>query len=343
MRVEKVKELKGHAVEWVEPKRMIVSRRNAIYEAFDENGERKLRKIAQIKAPLWKTIASSTRLTQRLLRFMVTNLIPLKNEDLFVAFDKSIGIIREGFYRQIPLLRPCRILRSSCAIDNEGNLFFGEYLSNPDRTQIRIYRCSLVDLKAEVVYTFPAKSVRHVHGVYFDQFDRSFLCLTGDMGRECKMIRFQPDFKGVDVIGEGDETWRAVSVLFTEDSFYYGTDAELSENYIYKVDRKSGRRESICEVDGTVYYSKKIGQWMFFATTAEKAPSQRENVASIWVVNSKTDEARKIVTFKKDVWNGTLFMFGTIHFPFANLLSNELYFHLVALKGDNQTFRILIS
>ena len=53
------------------------------------------KKIATVDAPSWKNLAANFRLAQRLLRFQVTNIIPLSNKDLFVTFDKSVGIVRE--------------------------------------------------------------------------------------------------------------------------------------------------------------------------------------------------------------------------------------------------------
>ena len=90
----------------------------------------------------------------------------------------------------------------------------------------------------------------------------------------------------METVGEGDETWRAVSMVFTEDSIYYGTDAEYRANQIYRIDRKTGERESLGEINGTVFYSKRIGENLYFTTTAENAPAQTENVASIWCLRS---------------------------------------------------------
>jgi hypothetical protein len=49
----------------------------------------------------------------------------------------------------------------------------------------------------------------------------------------------------------------------------------------------------------------------------------------------------QVVKFEKDSWHPTLFMFGTIHFPYANQLPDRLYFSLVGVMEDNQTFRIV--
>jgi len=48
----------------------------------------------------------------------------------------------------------------------------------------------------------------------------------------------------------------------------------------------------------------------------------------------------KLTSFEKDGWHPTLFQFGTIHFPYRNDLDDALYFQLVGVRGDNQTFRL---
>ncbi|GIU82018.1 MAG: hypothetical protein D6687_01175 [Acidobacteria bacterium] len=336
--IERVPELSGYTVEWAEPGNFYLSRKNELFHSTTLKPP--FEKIAVIDAPLWKQIASKSRLIQRLLRFMVTNVIPLGNGYLFVTFDKSVGIVSDGKFRPLKgLVRPCRVLRSACAIDKQGNIFFGEYLANEERGEMRIYKYPRGSDTLEVAYVFPPKSIRHIHGLYFDHYTDSIFCLTGDKERECKILRSFDEFKTVEVIGQGDETWRAVSILFDRNYFYYGTDAEFRTNQIFKVNRKTLERISLGEVNGTVFYSKKLGENLFFATTAENAPSQTENVATLWCIN-KNETCQKLISFKKDIYPPTLFMFGIIHFPFVNKLQNELYFHLVGVKEDNQTFRV---
>jgi hypothetical protein len=338
-KVENVPELRGFTVEWAEPGNFYLSRRNRLFHSTSLKPP--FKQIAVIDAPFWKQAASNFRLAQRLLRFMVTNIIPLeKPSDLFVTFDKSVGIIRDGKFQGLKgLIRPCRVLRSACAIDENGDIFFGEYLMNEERGEMRIYKYTQGADALEVAYTFPPNSIRHIHGLYFDEFTKSVFCLTGDKEEECLILRSFDGFKTTEVVGEGDETWRAVSVLFDKNNFYYGTDAEFRANHIYKVNRETRERENLGEVSGTVFYSKKLGEDLFFATTAEDAPSQKERVAALWHVDSAGNYT-EITKFKKDFLNGTYFMWGTIHFPYVNKLENELYFHLVGVKEDNQTYKI---
>lgn len=339
--VKEVPQLLGYTVEWAEDGNYFLSRRNVIYRSTDL--KLPFQKIAAVNAPGWKAIVSNFRLAQRLLRFMVTNVVPLDNGEIFVTFDKSVGVIRNGRYRDLEgLARPCRVLRSACAVNENGEIYFGEYLANDERGPMRIYRYKPGSNELDVPYYFPAGEIKHIHGIYFDRHTASLLCLTGDKESECRILRTSDNFETVKVIGEGDETWRAVSILFDRTAMFYGTDAEFRSNQIYRLDRETGERKSLGEVTGTVFYSKQLGDDIFFATTAENAPSQSENVAALWRVSPEMELA-EVTKFQKDRWHGTLFMFGTIHFPYANKLDDELYFSVVGVNEDNRTFKLTRS
>jgi hypothetical protein len=337
-KIENVPELNGYTVEWAEAGNFFLSQRNILFHSEDLRPP--YRQVAVVAAPSWKSLASRFRLAQRLLRFQVTNVIPLGNGDIFVTFDKTVGLIRDGRYQEVGgLARPCRVLRGACAVDKKGDVFFGEYLANDERGIMRIYRYQTGAEGLEVVYAFPAGSIKHVHGLYFDNTTGALFCLTGDDEKECRIVSSSDGFQTVEVVGEGDETWRAVSLLFDKDHLFYGTDAEFRANHIYQVERRTLARKNLGEVNGTVFYSKSLGLQHFFTTTAEDAPSQIENVAAIWLVEAD-GRCERLKSFEKDRWHPTLFQFGTIHFPGVNKLSNELYFHLVGVKEDNRTFRI---
>lgn len=341
-KVEEIKALKGFTVEWAEPGNYILSRRNRLFQTTSLDIPPK--HLADIEAPGWKAAASRFRLAQRLLRFMVTNVVPLANGELFITFDKSAGVVRDGKYRTLGgMQRPCRVLRSACAVDSNGEVFFGEYLANEERGPMRIYKYSPGAENIETAYTFPAGTIRHIHGIYLDPQTNGLICLTGDNDNECRIIRSDDGFRTMETIGEGDETWRAVSVLFRENSMVFGMDAEFQTNHIYEMNRETREKTSLGTVNGTVFYSKQIGDDLFFATTAEDAPSQTENVAAVWHV-SPAGELNEITRFEKDGWHKTLFMFGTIHFPYGSVANSapplELYFHLVGVREDNRVYRL---
>ena len=335
--IEAIPELRGYTVEWAGEGSYYLSRRNVLYHSADLRLP--FTTVAVIPAPAWKQAVSGVRLGQRLLRFMVTNVVPLGSE-LFVTFDRSVGVVRDGEWVELPgLQRPCRVLRAACAIDSVGDLYFGEYVMNDTRREVRMYRYRAGAAALEVAYTFPAGAIRHIHGVYFDTFTGALVCLTGDNHRECRILRTEDGFRTVHTVGEGDETWRAVSVVFDEASMYYGMDAEFRSNHIYRVDRRTFERTSLTEVNGTVYFSKQVGRDLFFTTTAENGSALKAQAAAIWRI-SPEDGCVEMATFRKDVWHGSLFQFGTVHMPYANASADELYVSVVGVKEDNQTFRI---
>src|SRR3954471_10528049 len=122
--VEEQPHLRGLTIEWAENGAFILSKQNRLYTARDLNGP--FEPIAKIAASSWKSAVSRIRLGQRFLRFMVTNVVKLSNGDLFVTFDRSVGLIRGGKYKPLAgLVRPCRVLRSACATDADGSIYFG--------------------------------------------------------------------------------------------------------------------------------------------------------------------------------------------------------------------------
>jgi len=266
--------------------------------------------------------------------------VPLENNEIFLSFGRDIGIYRDGNIRLVKgLVRKCRILRSACAKDANGNIYFGEYFNNPSRDTVSIYRYEVRSSRLDVVYQFKPGEIRHVHGIYFDPFDNCLWCLTGDLPDECRILRSYDGFSTVEVVGQGDETWRAVSLLFTKDAIYYGMDAEFQSNHIYSWNRQTQARRDLGEVDGPIYYSTNCGSNLFFAVTAEPCPSQISQSATLWCVEDSHSLA-KIISFEKDFYNHRYFMPGTLHFPKGRQLEGIL-FNGVGLKGaDNRTFRV---
>lgn len=342
-KIEPVPALSGYTIEWLEPGRILLSQRNRIYRASTPTGPREL--VGEVAAPLWKRWASRVRGAQRLLRFMAYNVLPLPDDTALVTFDRQVGILSNGEYRDLPgMSRPCRVLRRGCALTSDASVVWGEYVKNKQRGAIEVYRYRPGETQAQVVHTFSAGEIRHVHGIYPDPYADSLWCLTGDWPSECKILRTNDAFETLETVGEGDETWRSVSLLCRPEAVYYASDAEFRGNYIYRLDRRTGRRTTLASIDGPVYYSHAIGEDLLFATTAELCPSQSEPVASLWHV-TPTDEVTRVFSFTKDLFRkhltAMLFMPGTFHFPLGPGLDGETYLSGVGLHGvDNLTLRL---
>jgi len=329
--------LKGYNVEWIDSEIYILSKGNRLYVSKDL--KLPFKQIGKFPLNFIISMLSKSRVFQRFLRSMYYNVIRLDSGEIFVTFQKKVGLFRNGkFFSVKGLDKDARFLRGSCAVDEKGGIYFGEYNSNPKRGVVNIYYLPQNSTSAEVVFQFPENSIRHVHGIYFDKYDNSIWCVCGDLEKECRILKTKNCFKNFEVVGEGDETWRTVSLIFTKDSIYYGMDAEFRQNYIYQINRKDKKRTELIKVDGPIYYSHKVGEKIFFEVTAENCPSSN-NLASLWSIDSNK-KIEKIISYPKDILH-QYFMPGTIHFPLGPGRKNELFFSCVGLKNmDNKVVKI---
>ena len=162
-RVAEAPSLRGFVVEWLSADRVLLARRNVLYEAPAIGAS--LRRAGVVPQPWWRVAGSRVRIVQRALRQMFYNVLPLPDGSLFVTYARDVGSLRGGVWRPLPgLVRPCRVLRGGAALDPDGHVYFGEYLPNADRGAIRVYRCVPGAGALDVVHTFAPGAVRHVHG-----------------------------------------------------------------------------------------------------------------------------------------------------------------------------------
>ena len=338
-KVEENTSLKGFAAEWTEPGIHLFTRGEKLYQTTSLE-QPSLEYLGAFPTPSWRRHCSTLRPIQRMLRGFFYNVVPIANNEIFLSYGRDIGIYRDGNIRLLNgLVRKCRILRSACAKDANGDIYFGEYFNNPDRESLNIYKYDVRSSRLNVVYQFSPGAVRHIHAIYFDPFDNCLWCLTGDLPGECRILRSFDGFSTLEDVGQGDETWRAVSLLFTKEAIYYGMDAEYQKNHVYRWDRKTQKRLDLGQVDGPIYYSTKCESNLFFGVTAEKCPSQLSQAATLWCIEDG-HSLFKIKSYEKDFYNYRYFMNGTIHFP-QGRHSDEILFNGVGLKGaDNRTFRV---
>jgi hypothetical protein len=336
MRIEWQDHLRGFTVEWADEQRYVLSQRNMLYATASLAAPLELRALGAFPSSHWQQFVAKIRPAQRLLRFLYYNVIRLPdNGGLFVTFKNGAGIFRNGSFIPVSgFLRPSKFLRGACAMDRSGGIYMGEYASNPGRTPVLLYHLPPRSTCVEVVHEFAAGTVRHVHGVFYDSYENHIWCTTGDREKECQIIKTADGFRTFDVAGKGDETWRAVSLVVTPDHVYYGMDAEFRQNYIFRIDKHSGRRESLGEVDGPVYYSRQLGKEILFGVSAEGCPSQVENRASLWAVQG--DTISRILSIDKDAYPRH-FMPGTFHFNLGPASGGgECFCYCNGLKGADQ-------
>lgn len=256
-----------------------------------------------IRFPLggWKRVVSGVSLARRLLRLSFYAVVPRPDGSVFVSFDRSFGILRDGRVQPVQgLAKAFRNLRGGVALAPSGAIYFGEYVINRGRTDsVNIYRLPPGSSQAEIVHTFAPAEVRHVHSVRWDDVSTRLWICCGDLPAECRILTTTEDFKNIETVGAGDESWRAIQPIFQKHEVYYATDAEFDPNAIYRIHRDTGVRDRVTAIDGPSYYGGSAGAFAIYATTAELCPSQSKRAAELWAVDR--DGAQCLGVYKKDL------------------------------------------
>lgn len=175
------------------------------------------------------------------------------------------------------------IMPKAFAEDRDGAVYYGEYYRNRRHEPVCIHR-SLDDGKTwEVVCRFGAGDILHVHSLSVDPYTNNLWVTTGDRDQEC-VIAYSVD-KGLNfhVVGKGSQQWRAVDLIFTQNSIYWGTDSPAYQNWICRLDRQTLAVEKICQVDGPIYYATQLCEGtLVFGVAVEGGKGEWNDMVSIW-------------------------------------------------------------
>ena len=224
-----------------------------------------------------------------------------------------------------------------CA-DNDSWLYYGEYTGNRDRSPVHIYGSKNGGKQWETVWRFTG--IRHVHGVFYDSYDDRIWVTTGDNDEEAAIWMTDDRFRTLGKVVGGTQQLRAVQLLFTQNHVYFGSDTQLERNFIYRLDRRTGKVEKLQEVESSVFWGCKVGNYLFFSTAVEPSKVNKCKDACIW--GSKDGKTWKCVArFRKDIWPMKLFQYGQILFPAGENNSDYLWFtpfatekHMTAQRLD---------
>ncbi len=79
---------------------------------------------------------------------------------------------------------------------------------------------------------------------------------------------------------EEEQIWRAVSVMFTPEAIFWGTDIGIDRddqpNYLVRWDRSTGLLSKLIPIDGPAYYSARSTQGIAAVATAVEGGEKRE-------------------------------------------------------------------
>jgi hypothetical protein len=83
----------------------------------------------------------------------------------------------------------------------------------------------------------PGNEIGHIHTIIRDFYSGAWYCSTGDIDRHCRVWESLDEGETWYEVASVGQKWRALGMIFTKDSAYWGTDAGGTEHALYKVDR----------------------------------------------------------------------------------------------------------
>jgi hypothetical protein len=295
--------------------------------------------VASFRPSCWRRWTSRTNLSSRLVRDGFHALAVLPSRGLVAAVPGAIITLRPNETRfQIThkITRGTRPLHIT-AIPT-GPVFWGEYFDNASRDEVHIYASTDGGAKWEVAYTFPKRTIRHVHNIVHDPWGDCLWLLTGDYGDECRIVRASYDFHQVDVVLQGNQQARAVALVPTEGGLYFSSDTPLEENSIYHLAREAkdrqGKPSQLAPLTSSSIYGCRVGRDVFFSTMVEPSPKNKDRCVRIYNGRDGQDW-RPVLAWKKDHWPMRFFQYGNAFLPDGENSTPYLAVTTIAVESED--------
>jgi|HubBroStandDraft_1064217.scaffolds.fasta_scaffold00112_41 hypothetical protein len=223
-----------------------------------------------------------------------------------------------------------------------GRIYWGEYFDNRERTEVHIYASTDRGRTWQIAYTFPARSIRHVHNIVYDRWGDCLWILTGDEGAECKVLRADCDLRSVEVVLAGNQQARAVAALPTEKGLYLSTDTPSEKNHVYRLDYRidgpridgSGSVEQVGDLASSSIYGCKVGKAKFFSTMVE--PGTVNASREVHIAGSKDGTNWQVLArWNKDIFPMRYFQYGNAFLPDGENSTRYLAATTIAVEADD--------
>lgn len=290
--------------------------------------------VATFRPPWWRNLTSAARLSSRLFRDGFHALTVVPSGAMVAAVPGAIISLTpsEAKFRVTHrITRGTRPLHITAVPD--GTVFWGEYFDNAARDEVYIYASQDHGSRWEVAYTFPKRAIRHVHNIVYDPWENSLWVLTGDYGRECRILRASCDFSKVEVALEGNQQARAVALVPCEGGVYFSSDTPSEENYVYHLDRQAVLSK-LALLSSSSIYGCRVGSSLFFSTMVE--PSAANTDRHVRVYGSRDGhDWRPLLAWQKDRWSPAVFQYGNAFLPDGNNTTPYLAVSTVAVQPDD--------
>jgi len=317
---------------------LLAARGYSLVSLHPGNDPHHAEEIARYTPPFWRRLTSQLRPVSRLVRDGFHGLVALPSGHLVAAVPGAIVTLTPAankFRITHVIQRGTRPLYLTAA---DGRVFWGEYFDNPERAEVHIHVSEDSGATWRVAYTFPSKSIRHIHNIVYDRWDNALWILTGDNGEECRILRASTDLREVETVMSGNQQARAVAALPATDGLYFASDTPFEKNHVYRLDRQ-GHLTQLAELNSSVLSGCQVGHFLFFATMVEPSAVNLDRRVCLYG-SADGNTWSHLVTWDKDIWPMRFFQYGNAFFPSGDAPSNLLAVTTVAVKRDDNATTI---
>lgn len=282
-------------------------------------------------------IPSYFRLARRALRLDKSNAVfNYARDGIVILYRGQIFFydLTSKTLKSVGRLRQCRnVLHRGIAV-GDRSILFGEYGANPDRHAVPVWRSTDDGRSWEIIFEFPAGSIKHIHGVYSDPYSDSVWIPTGDFSGECYVFECRDhEFRDIVKHGDGEQRWRPVSMFFDLNRIVWAMDSQLQPSCLQVFDRATADLSELRSFEGPVWYSKRFSDGSaVLQTTVEVGDGVKSDFAHVHFSKDLINW-QEVARYRKDHWPMRYFKFGVIAFADGPQTRDDFVMFGEALRG----------
>ena len=264
--------------------------------------------------------------------------------------NKNSKTISNG-YSIIDGSRPFSFTKISNLKNFDDGVYFGSYIHNPNKNPVSIYKRIKEDIW-DVVYTFPAGEIEHIHNIIVDPHKNLVYVLTGDFKNASAIWIAKNNFTEIIPILRGKQIYRGCVGSVSSKGLLYATDTPFENNSIRLLTLVNDNwiSKKIHHINGPSIYGCKWRDDTVFSTSVEsdgfakpsliyklfgskRGKGIKENYCIIYKGNIERG-FKEIYRVKKDSLPFYLFQFGVLIFPSGINNSFFLPIYHIATKSS---------
>ena len=332
-------------------KRGLLFRNQAFYMIDLQSGDKEFI-LSTCQTFSIRGLISHSRLANRLLRMEPRCIDRLKDGRFIICLYHKIWILNVETKTLVSIqeIRPGFSDPLNFGADNDS-VYWGDYGDNLQHKEVRVYRLDS-DLRVQVMYTFPQGAIRHIHSIIWESSSCCFYVLTGDLEQSAGIYVASENWQVVRPLAIGKQQFRSVIGFPYDKGFIYATDAVEEENSIYLI--QNGEVKQLCPMPGSCIYGAEIKDYFVFTTTVEPSEGHsalslfnyklgkgiKDRNAHMFIVRKSDLKVAEILRTEKDLLPMRLFQYGAIMLPKGQIDNEDLWYYIMACKGDGKSFRV---